>query len=179
MRVLAVWERNATRQHLTTKLSDRRRKRPVGCNSCEQITRTVQLPSGAAVRCSALVRRQLCITHNLEAYEKTTHCQQLKPRRYCMPPTANEDAVETPLETSLSSPQDPTSFPNLAMCPRLMMILHRSQNQRRRCLVRWLQCTRFGARPSELNQTGTETPYMPPNDQYRLSEVIHGRGGGP
>ena len=30
---------------LTTKLSDRRRKRPVGCNSREQITQTVRLPS--------------------------------------------------------------------------------------------------------------------------------------
>jgi hypothetical protein len=41
---------------LTTKLSDRRRKRPVGCNNRGQITRTVRLSSGAAVRCSALVR---------------------------------------------------------------------------------------------------------------------------
>ena len=34
--------------------SDRRRKRPVGCNSRCQIIRTVRLPRGAAVRCSWL-----------------------------------------------------------------------------------------------------------------------------
>src|SRR5262249_16200276 len=44
---------------LTTKLSDRRRKRPVGCRVGEQITRTARLPSGAAVRWSVLLSR-LC-----------------------------------------------------------------------------------------------------------------------
>ncbi len=39
------------------KLSDHRRKRPVGCNSRGQNTQTVQKPSGAAVRCRALVVR--------------------------------------------------------------------------------------------------------------------------
>ena len=41
---------NVGRKRLRTKPSDRRRKRPVGCNSREQIIRTVRLPSGAAVR---------------------------------------------------------------------------------------------------------------------------------
>ena len=39
------------------KPSDRRRKRPVGCNNRCQILRTVRLSSGAAVRCSALVEQ--------------------------------------------------------------------------------------------------------------------------
>ena len=44
-----------TSHDLTTKLGDRRRKRPAGCNNRRQITWTVRLPIGAAVRCSALV----------------------------------------------------------------------------------------------------------------------------
>src|SRR5437867_92416 len=43
---------------LTPKLTDRRRERPVSATVALKFSRTVRPPSGAAVRCSALVRRQ-------------------------------------------------------------------------------------------------------------------------
>ena len=63
---------------LTIKLSDRRRKRPVGCKSRGQIIRTVRLPSGAAVRCSALVRRLACPNPTCCIWEYGNGCSHTK-----------------------------------------------------------------------------------------------------